>query len=58
MGVRLASWPSTFTLWLAWSITSPPKVWVPPSASARGMVRPSTAFTRATSSRGLKGLTT
>ena len=58
LGVRLTSSPATRTVWLAVSMVSSPKVMVPSDASERGMVRLSTALTRATSSRGEKGLTT
>ena len=58
LGVRLVSLPSTFTLWLATSMVSAPKRYTSVSSGSLGMVRASTAFTRATSSRGLKGFTT
>lgn len=58
LGVRLTSSPDTLTVWLAVSMDSSPKVMVLSEASVRGMVRLSTALTRATSSRGEKGLTT
>ena len=58
LGVRLTSSPATRTVWLAVSMVRSPKVMVPSEASLRGMVRLSTARTRATSSRGEKGLTT
>ena len=58
LGVRLTSSPATRTVWLAVSMVRSPKVMVPSEASLRGMVRLSTARTRATSSRGENGLTT
>ena len=58
MGVRGASCPATRTVWLAVSITRSPKVYTPPASVVLGIVRASTALTRATSSRGEKGLTT
>ena len=58
LGVRLTSSPETLTVWLAVSMDSSPKVMVSEAAAGLGMVRFSTAFTRATSSRGEKGLTT
>ena len=58
LGVRGASCPATFTLWLAVSMTRSPKLNTPPPSAWAGMVRARTAFTRATSSRGEKGLTT
>ena len=45
-------------MWLAVSMVSSPKVMMLSAAAGLGMVRFSTAFTRATSSRGEKGLTT
>ena len=58
MGVRATSSPDTRTVWLAVSMVSSPKVMVSAVSGVRGMVRLSTALTRATSSRGEKGLTT
>ena len=55
LGVRLTSSPDTLTVWLAVSMDSSPKVMVLSEASVRGMVRLSTALTRATSSRGGEG---
>ena len=52
MGVRATSSPATRTVWLAVSMVRSPKVMVAEEVSARGMVRLSTARTRATSSRG------
>ena len=52
LGVRLTSSPLTRTVWLAVSMVNSPKVMVPSVLSLRGMVRLSTALTRATSSRG------
>ena len=58
MGVRATSSPDTRTVWLAVSMVSSPKVMVLAVSGVRGMVRFSTARTRATSSRGEKGFTT
>ena len=58
LGVRLTSSPLTRTVWLAVSMVNSPKVMVPSALSLRGMVRFSTALTRATNSRGENGLTT
>ena len=58
LGVRATSSPETRTVWLAVSMVSSPKVMVSEAAAGLGMVRFSTALTRATSSRGEKGLTT
>ena len=58
MGVRATSSPDTRTVWLAVSMVNSPKVMVSAASVGRGMVRFSTARTRATSSRGEKGFTT
>ena len=58
LGVRATSSPATRTVWLAVSMVRSPKVMVAEEVSDRGMVRLSTARTRATSSLGEKGLTT
>ena len=58
MGVRLTSSPLTLTVWLAVSMDNSPNVITEAAVSVRARVRLSTALTRATSSRGEKGLTT
>ena len=58
LGVRLTSSPRTRTVGLAVSMASAPKVMTEAAVSVWARVRLSTARTRATSSRGEKGLTT